>query len=150
MQFIMIGSGNPQEGELRPQLLDRFGLSVNVATLQDTDTRVELVMSRMQYEEDPDKFCASVEAEQQALRDKLVAATSRLQNVAISTDTKLKISEICSLLEVDGIRGDMVVNRAAKALVALEDRPEVTLDDVARPHRAVPQPQDAEGSTGPY
>ena len=51
MQFIMIGSGNPQEGELRPQLLDRFGLSVNVATLQDTDTRVELVMSRMQYEE---------------------------------------------------------------------------------------------------
>lgn len=73
-----------------------------------------------------------MEAEQQALREKLMAATARLPDIQISTETKLKISEICSLLDVDGIRGDMVVNRAAKALVAFEGREEVTLDDVAR------------------
>ena len=67
------------QGELRPQLLDRFGLSVNVATIPDTDTRARMVMDRLEYEADPDGFTASVELEQQALRDKLIAATDSLK-----------------------------------------------------------------------
>lgn len=131
-KFVMIGSGNPTEGELRPQLLDRFGLSVDVATLQDMEQRVGLVMDRMSYEMNPDKFCDSVEEEQQLLRDRLTSATQRLPDVEVSRAVRLQISEICSLLDVDGIRGDMVVNRAACALVAFESRTEVTIEDVAR------------------
>lgn len=131
-KFVMIGSGNPSEGELRPQLLDRFGLSVDVSTLQNMEQRVGLVMDRMSYEADPDKFCASVEEEQQRLRDKLTSATERLSDVEVSRAVRLQISEICSLLNVDGIRGDMVVNRAARALVAYEGRREVNIEDVAR------------------
>mmetsp|Transcript_14492 Transcript_14492/g.43807 ORF Transcript_14492/g.43807 Transcript_14492/m.43807 type:complete len:461 (+) Transcript_14492:144-1526(+) len=131
-KFVMIGSGNPTEGELRPQLLDRFGLSVDVSTLQNMEQRVQLVLDRMAYEQDPDKFCASVEADQQALRERLVSATERLPSVQVSREVRLQISEICSLLDVDGIRGDMVVNRAARALVAFEGRTDVTIDDVAR------------------
>ena len=76
------------QGELRPQLLDRFGLSVNVATIPDTDTRARMVMDRLEYEADPDGFAASVEPEQQALRDKLTAATARLKEVIPACHTR--------------------------------------------------------------
>jgi magnesium chelatase subunit I len=82
--------------------------------------------------QDPDKFAAEVEADQAALRQKLIEASKRLKSVAISRELKLKIAQICSNLGVDGIRGDMTVNRAAKAYVALEGRTEVTLEDVGR------------------
>ncbi|KAK9808666.1 hypothetical protein WJX72_001562 [[Myrmecia] bisecta] len=131
-KFIMIGSGNPQEGEMRPQLLDRFGLSVNVGTLMDQKIRTQLVLDRIAYEQDPDKFVAEAAAEQEELRSQLVAAAARVRDVAIPRPIKLQISEICSLLNVDGIRGDMVINRAAKALVAFEGRGEVTMSDVER------------------
>jgi len=131
-KFIMIGSGNAAEGELRPQLLDRFGLSVDVRTMDDIKMRAAMVRDRMTYEADPLALCASVEAEQQQLRDKLDGATEALKNVQIPREVRLKISEMCSLLGVDGIRGDITTNRAAKALAALEGRPEVSLDDVKR------------------
>ena len=131
-KFIMIGSGNAAEGELRPQLLDRFGLSVDVRTMPDVKARSAMVRDRMTYEADPLAFCASVEAEQQELRDKLDAATEALKKVEVSREVRLKISEMCSLLGVDGIRGDITTNRAARALAALEGRAEVSLDDVKR------------------
>ncbi|GLI58984.1 hypothetical protein VaNZ11_000805 [Volvox africanus] len=131
-KFIMIGSGNPAEGELRPQLLDRFGMSVNVATLQDTKQRTQMVLDRIAYETDPDAFAASCRPEQDKLTDRLQAARERLKQVKISNELQIIISDICSRLDVDGLRGDIVINRAAKALVAYEGRNEVKLDDIER------------------
>ena len=131
-KFIMIGSGNPAEGELRPQLLDRFGLAVNVVTLMDTNQRTQMVLDRMAYEANPAAFAATKEADQEAIRQNLKAATQLLPKVTISRDVKLKISEVCSLIDVDGLRGDIVINRAACAFVAFEGRKEVTVEDVKR------------------
>ena len=131
-KFIMIGSGNAAEGELRPQLLDRLGLSVDVRTMNDIKMRSAMVRDRMGYEADPLAFCASVETEQQELRNKLDAATAALKEVEMPREVRLKISEMCSLLGVDGIRGDITTNRAARALAALEGRKEVAMDDVKR------------------
>lgn len=131
-KFIMLGSGNPQEGELRPQLLDRFGMSVNVTTLLDVDTRLQMVLDKLAYEENPDDFCYQASKEQDQLRQRLVTASKNLKKVSMPADVRLKISEICSLLDVDGIRGDIVTNRAATALVAFEGREEVTLQDVEK------------------
>ncbi|GIL70109.1 hypothetical protein Vretimale_3378 [Volvox reticuliferus] len=131
-KFIMIGSGNPAEGELRPQLLDRFGMSVNVATLQDTKQRTQMVLDRIAYETDPDAFVASCRPEQDKLTDRLQAARDRLKQVKISNELQIIISDICSRLDVDGLRGDIVINRAAKALVAYEGRNEVKLEDIGR------------------
>ncbi|KAL0049600.1 hypothetical protein WJX82_005675 [Trebouxia sp. C0006] len=148
-KFIMLGSGNPMEGELRPQLLDRFGMSVNVTTLLDVDVRTQMVLDKMAYEEDPDNFCYESSKEQGELRQRLVEATKKLKQVHMPADVRLKISEICSLLDVDGIRGDIVTNRAAKALVAFEGREEVSLSDVEKViglclnHRLRKDPLDA-------
>ncbi|EFJ50578.1 hypothetical protein VOLCADRAFT_103792 [Volvox carteri f. nagariensis] len=131
-KFIMIGSGNPAEGELRPQLLDRFGMSVNVSTLMDTKQRTQMVLDRIAYETDPDAFVASCRSEQDQLTDKLQAARDRLKQVKISNELQILISDICSRLDVDGLRGDIVINRAAKALVAFEGRAEVKLEDIER------------------
>lgn len=131
-KFIMIGSGNPAEGELRPQLLDRFGLSVNVVTLMDVAQRTQMVLDRMAYEANADAFVATKEAEQEAMRKKLEAARTLLPKVKLSRDIKLKISELCSLIDVDGLRGDIVINRTVSAYVAFEGRTEVTIEDVQR------------------
>ncbi|KAL3154738.1 Bifunctional NAD(P)H-hydrate repair enzyme [Trebouxia sp. C0009 RCD-2024] len=131
-KFIMLGSGNPQEGELRPQLLDRFGMSVNVTTLLDVDMRTQMVLDKMAYEQDPDDFCYQASQEQNQLRQRLVEAAKKLKGVHMPAEVRLKISEICSLLDVDGIRGDIVTNRAAKALVAFEGREEVSMTDVEK------------------
>ncbi|MEW5299462.1 MAG: hypothetical protein WDW38_004509 [Sanguina aurantia] len=131
-KFIMIGSGNPTEGELRPQLLDRFGMSVMVTTLQDTKQRTALVMDRMAYEKDPDALVEAARPEQEKLMAKLSDARARLPKVKMSMDLQLLISELCSRLEVDGLRGDLVINRAARALVAYEGRNDVTQKDIER------------------
>eukprot|EP00887_Chlorella_sp_A99_P003549 scaffold7.g3549.t1 len=131
-KFIMIGSGNPAEGELRPQLLDRFGLSVNVETLMDTDQRTQMVLDRMAYDASAEDFVASVEGQQEELRQRLAAARERLPKVQISKEIKLKISELCSNLNIDGVRGDIVLNRAAMAYVAFEGRTRVEREDLAR------------------
>lgn len=131
-KFIMIGSGNPAEGELRPQLLDRFGLSVNVSTLMDTDQRTQMVLDRMAYESNADEFVTSVEPQQEELRKKLADARERLPKVTVPRDVRLRISELCSMLDIDGVRGDIVTNRTAAAYVAYEGRISVTMDDVVR------------------
>lgn len=119
-KFIMIGSGNPAEGELRPQLLDRFGLSVSVGTLVGTEERTNMVLDRLAFEADPDAFAESCREETEALASQLERARQRLRDVEVPQDLQLLISEVCSRADVDGLRGDLVVNRAARALVALE------------------------------
>jgi magnesium chelatase subunit I len=131
-KFIMIGSGNAQEGEMRPQLLDRFGLSVNVFTLMDADQRTQMVLDKIAYDDDADAFAESVKEQQDALKAKLLNARNKLPSVKMSGAVRLKISELCSMLEIDGVRGDIVLNRATNALVALENRTEATTADVER------------------
>ena len=131
-RFVLIGSGNPEEGELRPQLLDRFGMSVEVRTVRDPELRVQVVDQRTAFDNDPDRFSAAVEANQQALQQRVVEAQDRLPEVRIDDDLRLRISAICGELDVDGLRGDIVTNRAARALAAFEGRIEVTEEDVAR------------------
>ncbi len=131
-RFVLIGSGNPEEGELRPQLLDRFGMSVEVRTVREPELRVQVVDQRTAFDNDPDSFVSSIQSSQNALQAKVVAAQDLLKDVKIDEDLRLKISEICGELDVDGLRGDIVTNRSAKALAAFESRAEVTEDDIAR------------------
>ena len=128
----MIGSGNPEEGELRPQLLDRFGCARTIRTIFDKEQRVELVKNRIAYENDPEAFIASQKEETDALRAKILAAQKILPEVTMDRDLAIKISGVCALVDVDGLRGDIVVTRAAKALVAYEGRTEVTEADIER------------------
>jgi len=131
-RFVLIGSGNPEEGELRPQLLDRFGMSVEVRTVRDPEQRVQVVDQRGQFDSDPVSFLGQFQTQQQTLQQQVVAAQERLASVQMDPDLRLKISEVCGQLEVDGLRGDIVTNRAARALAAFEGRAEVNDDDVAR------------------
>ncbi len=131
-RFVLIGSGNPEEGELRPQLLDRFGMSVEVRTVREPELRVQVVDQRTAFDNDPDAFTSAIEASQEALQNKVLSAQELLQKVEIDDDLRLKISAICGELDVDGLRGDIVTNRSARALAAFEGRSEVTEDDVAR------------------
>ena len=131
-RFVLIGSGNPEEGELRPQLLDRFGMSVEVRTVRDPELRVQVVDQRTAFDSDPDAFSGAVEINQNALQQKVVEAQQLLGEVNIDDDLRLRISAVCGELDVDGLRGDIVTNRAARALAAFEGRTEVTEEDVAR------------------
>ncbi|CAN5805391.1 magnesium chelatase ATPase subunit I [soil metagenome] len=131
-QFVLIGSGNPEEGELRPQLLDRFGMHAEIRTVRDPELRVQIVEQRTEFDSDPEAFSAKCEADQVALQQKIIDAQNRLREVSLEHEYRLKISEVCSELDVDGLRGDIVTNRAAKALAAYEGRVEVTLEDVQR------------------
>ena len=131
-RFVLIGSGNPEEGELRPQLLDRFGMSVEVRTVRNPELRVQVVDQRTAFDSDPDSFSTAVEANQNALQQRVVDAQQRLDQVSVDDDLRLRISAVCGELDVDGLRGDIVTNRAARALAAFEGRTEVSEDDVAR------------------
>ena len=131
-RFVLIGSGNPEEGELRPQLLDRFGMSVEVRTVRDPELRVQVVDQRTAFDNDPDGFNTAVQPSQDALQDRVIAAQTLLPLVQIDDDLRIRISAICGELDVDGLRGDIVTNRAARALAAFEGRTEVSEDDVAR------------------
>ena len=131
-RFVLIGSGNPEEGELRPQLLDRFGMSVEVRTVRNPELRVQVVDQRTAFDSDPDSFSTAVEANQNALQQRVVDAQQRLEQVSIDDDLRLRISAVCGELDVDGLRGDIVTNRAARALAAFEGRTEGSEDDVAR------------------
>ena len=131
-RFVLIGSGNPEEGELRPQLLDRFGMSVEVRTVRDPELRVQVVDQRTAFDSDPDGFSIAVQTTQDALQDRVIAAQRLLNQVAIDADLRIRISAVCGELDVDGLRGDIVTNRAARALAAFEGRTEVEGTDVAR------------------
>ena len=128
-RFVLIGSGNPEEGELRPQLLDRFGMSVEVRTVREAKLRVQVVDQRTAFDENPDSFSDSVQEKQDTLQQKVVDAQNLLKEVSIDEDLRLRISAVCGELDVDGLRGDIVTNRAARALAAFEGRKEVTEED---------------------
>ena len=130
-RFVLVGSGNPEEGELRPQLLDRFGMHAEIRTVKDPMLRVKVVEERTSFDQTPMVWIENYEAQQQELRDKIVAAQQLLPTVEIDYDLRVKISEVCSQLDVDGLRGDIVTNRAAKAHAAYDGRDKVTVDDIA-------------------
>lgn len=131
-RFILIGSGNPEEGELRPQLLDRFGMHAEIGTIQEPDLRVKIVEERISFDKSPEQWFEKYEIEQLAIQKRIVMAQSLLEKVTISDEFKLKISQMCSELEIEGLRGDLVSTRAAKALAAFETRTEVCLEDIKR------------------
>ncbi|KAK1412295.1 hypothetical protein QVD17_33428 [Tagetes erecta] len=130
-RFILIGSGNPEEGELRPQLLDRFGMHAQVGTVRDAELRVKIVEERARFDKNPKEFRETYKSDQEKLQDQISAARSRLSAVQIDHDLRVKISKVCAELNVDGLRGDIVTNRAAKALAALKGRDQVTPEDIA-------------------
>lgn len=131
-RFVLVGSGNPEEGELRPQLLDRFGMHAEIHTVKIPTLRVEIVEQRTAFDQNPQSFLDTHQEQQETLQQQLVSAKALLPSVTIDPDFRVKISQVCSELDVDGLRGDIVTNRAAKALAAFERRTEVTIDDIRR------------------
>src|SRR3954454_10924382 len=117
-RFVLIGTMNPEEGELRPQLLDRFGLTVEVAAPREPALRVEVVRRRMAYDADPDGFAASYADAERALTARIQEAQALVGKVRLTDDALLKIAEVCAAFEVDGMRADIVTARAAMAHAA--------------------------------
>ncbi|RZC69055.1 hypothetical protein C5167_032162 [Papaver somniferum] len=130
-RFILIGSGNPEEGELRPQLLDRFGMHAQVGTVRDAELRVKIVEERARFDQNPKEFRTTYNVDQDKLQEQITAARKILSSVKVDRDLCVKISKVCAELNVDGLRGDIVTNRAARALAALKGRDRVTPEDIA-------------------
>jgi len=131
-KFILVGSGNPEEGELRPQLLDRFGMHAEIRTIREPNLRVKIVEERISFDQSPETWFEKYEDEQVVIQNRIITAQNSLDNVIMNKEFQLKISQVCSELEVEGLRGDIVTTRAAKALTAFECRQEVTMDDIKR------------------
>jgi magnesium chelatase subunit I len=121
-----------EEGELRPQLLDRFGMQAEVTTERDPTLRVKIVQERLAFDESPKLFIEKYAKPQQDLRDRIVNARALLADVEITEELRTKISEICGSLYIDGLRGDLVATRAAQAHAAYDNRKEVTNEDVRK------------------
>jgi magnesium chelatase subunit I len=131
-RFVLVGSGNPEEGELRPQLLDRFGMHAEIRTVKDPALRVKVVEERTAFDQAPNIWVENYKEKQQELRNRIVAAQKLLPNVELDYDLRVKISEVCSQLDVDGLRGDIVTNRAAKAYAAYNQRTKVTIQYIGK------------------
>ncbi len=131
-RFILVGSGNPEEGELRPQLLDRFGMHAEIRTVKDSELRVAIVLQRLEFDESPQAFRKKYEKEQNELAKKIAVAREKVKSVKILDELFYTISLICSELDIDGLRGDLVTNRAVKALCAFEGRDVVEENDLFR------------------
>ncbi|MEU8676459.1 putative cobaltochelatase [Streptomyces sp. NPDC048560] len=150
-RFLLVGTMNPEEGELRPQLLDRFGLTVEVAASRDTDLRVEVVRRRLAYDDDPAGFAARWADQEGELRERIAAARALLPHVVLGDGVLRQIAATCAAFEVDGMRADIVMARTATALAAWAGREEVLPEDVrqaallALPHRRRRNPFDAPG-----
>ncbi|MCW2854103.1 MAG: magnesium chelatase [Nocardioides sp.] len=150
-RFVLVGTMNPEEGELRPQLLDRFGLTVEVAAPRDPQARVEVVRRRMAYDADPDAFVAGYADREAALTTRIQRAQELVGRVVLSDAALLKIAEVCAAFEVDGMRADLVTARTALAHAAWHERTSVTREDIraaarlSLPHRRRRNPFDAPG-----
>jgi magnesium chelatase subunit D len=131
-RFILVGTMNPEEGELRPQLLDRFGITVEVSGNLDAGERVEIVRRRLHYEADPAGFAAKWAVPDGELARNIEESRERLPATRLSEETLHKIAVLCMQLGVDGLRGDLVTAKAARTLAAWEAREMVTVDDVRR------------------
>ncbi|MEU2715792.1 putative cobaltochelatase [Streptomyces sp. NPDC007205] len=150
-RFLLVGTMNPEEGELRPQLLDRFGLTVEVAASREPEQRVEVVRRRLAYDDDPAGFAARWAEEEAAVRQRVVAARELLPQVRLGDGALRQIAATCAAFEVDGMRADIVMARTATALAAWAGRTDVLAEDVrqaallALPHRRRRNPFDAPG-----
>jgi magnesium chelatase subunit I len=152
-RFVLVGSGNPEEGELRPQLLDRFGLSVEVTTPQDIPSRIDIVRRRDAYDRDPSGFSAKWAAEDRRLRERIEAARALLPAVEASDAVLETATRLCMTLGTDGLRAELTLLRAARALASLEG--ETTVREMhmrrvapsALRHRLRRDPLDESGST---
>lgn len=131
-RFVLVGSGNPEEGELRPQLLDRFGVYAQVETIVDLDQRVEIVERRERFDDDHAGFLAEWADEQILLKRRIARARRLLPRVVIDRALLIAIAELCVSLKVDGHRGELTIARAARALAAFEGRAKTSFDDVVR------------------
>jgi Mg-chelatase subunit ChlI len=130
--FVLIGSGNPEEGELRPQLLDRFGLHAEVKTENYLQNRIDIVERRERYDREREAFCESYKDDQDQLRKRITKARANLGKIPVNRAVLEKIAQLCADLKVDGHRGELTLMRAARALAAFEGRRAVTDDHVKR------------------
>jgi magnesium chelatase subunit D len=150
-RFLLVGTMNPEEGELRPQLLDRFGLTVEVAATREPAERAEVVRRRLRFEDDPERFAAEWARAEAELAERIAEAQARLPEVRLTDAALRQITAVCAAFEVDGLRADLVTARAAIALAAWHGRDAVTADDVrvavrlALPHRRRRDPFDPPG-----
>jgi magnesium chelatase subunit D len=149
--FLLVGTMNPEEGELRPQLLDRFGLTVEVAASRDVETRAEVIRRRLRYEADPAVFAAVWDPEDAALADRITVARALLPGVALLDGELRRIAAVCAAFEVDGMRADLVLARTAMAHAAWRGADAVGEEDIrvaavlALPHRRRRDPFDQPG-----
>ncbi|GAA4950805.1 putative cobaltochelatase [Streptomonospora halophila] len=147
--FLLVGTMNPEEGELRPQLLDRFGLTVEVAATRDPQLRADVVRRRLAFEADPEGFAAGYARDEAELAGRILAARKRLPGVVLTDAALRQVTAVCAAFDVDGLRADIVTARAAMALAAWRDHGEVAPEDVrdaarlALPHRRRRDPFDA-------
>jgi magnesium chelatase subunit I len=152
-RFVLVGTGNPEEGELRPQLLDRFGLSVEVRTPEDLPSRIEVVRRRDAFERDPVAFNTQWDKKDAKLRRMIVSAKARLNSVKLPDATLESAARLCMALGTDGLRGELTLVRAARALAAIEEADEVRENHIrkvapsALRHRLRRNPLDEAGST---
>ena len=150
-RLILIGTMNPEEGELRPQLLDRFGLTVEIAAPRNPEQRAEVIRRRMAFDRNPASFVASYAAQEDELRVKIATARSLLPSVQLGDRELATIARVCGAFEVDGMRADIVTARAAAAHAAWQGRRDITKSDIraaarlALPHRRRRNPFDAPG-----
>ena len=148
-RFLLVGTMNPEEGELRPQLLDRFGLTVEAAAPRDPGPRAEVVRRRLDYDADPDGFRARWQAAETGLAGRIAAARAALPRVVLPDAALRQVASVCAAFGVDGLRADLVIARAAMAHAAWQGRLEVDAEDIraaarlALPHRRRRQPFDA-------
>jgi len=151
-RFVLIGSGNPEEGELRPQLLDRFGLSVEIATPREIAARIEVVRQREAFEQDPAGFLERCKPRESALRRRLVSGRKRLPSIRVEDPIREQVARLCLGLGTDGLRGELVLLRAARALAAFDGDEAVRSDHLRRMappalrHRLRRNPLDEAGS----
>ena len=145
-RFTLVGTMNPEEGELRPQLLDRFGLCVNIEGIASANDRVDIMERRGAYDEHPEGFVGRWEAESEVLADRILQAKAMYPKVTVERDLLFEIARYCLDVGVDGHRGDIIMLKTAKTLSAYEGRTEVCSGDIrtaaelALPHRVRRQP----------
>lgn len=131
-RFVLIGTMNPEEGELRPQLLDRFGLAVHLENCFDANVRKEIVKARLSFDMDSEAFRSAHESHQAALRESILDARERLGGLELTDEVHARVSDLCIEAQVDGLRADLVMLRAARALAALEGSLTVDVGHVER------------------
>jgi magnesium chelatase subunit I len=156
-RFVLVGTMNPEEGELRPQLLDRFGLMVELGTPYEVAERQRIVKARLAFDADPQAFCAAHEAQQRALAQRIAAARDALGALGWSDAVHERAAQRCIEAAVDGLRADLVMLRAARALAAFEGADAVSPDHVdqiadsvlAHRRRAMPESSGTQNTAQP-